>query len=300
MGNVIYVANISRAAAFRFAHPRRQLQPVTLHLFDYSTGVTYVYENWQGGNPGKPLSQRPIRDGNTLHEVYEMIRAIGRDEPGTLSQLHCFTHGTPEQGVTLGPYGEERQPQFDHAMKKGTEKADDFIKAFAADALIKLWGCGFQPPAKKLTLDYWRTKNKARRLKIQQSIEGRIRGMYALRFSEFVGVTIWAAPPGWKAAMDLPLGAPYVDFWDPDTGPMPGTRWWRVSPDFVKGAGAEFYRRILHAEIDPVGYVGVNESMSLAPEPDSVLEAQTEADVLAAEAEATALEGLAEYPGLPA
>ncbi len=277
MLKVIYVVNTSKAAAFKYAHPRSHPEPVTLYVFDYcldGSGNILIYEGWTAGAPAKPTRRIPIKSFRTLSDVYDTITSIGGTEPGTVSELHFFTHGTPECGVTSMPYGESTRAEFERVLKKGTERGDLFAAGFSRPALIKLWGCGWQPDARELTLSYWRTNNKTKRRTIQQRIEARIRGMYAFRLSELLDRTVWASPPGWKSSMDLPPNAPYIDYWDAEFGPQLGSMWWRVAPEFAKGAGAQFYSRVLNAYIDPVGYVGINDAMSKAPEPPEMLRAE--------------------------
>lgn len=270
---VIYVTNISRLAAFKYAHPRSHMVPVDLYLFDYigCRNMIDIYENWQKWTPGKMPKPKHKRISTCVYlvDLYKIIASFGRTEPGSVIELHFFTHGSPEIGVTQLPIGESTRASFERAIKK-VGKAD-FKAAFAKDALIKLWGCGEQFGARQLTLSYWVTASKEGRKRIQQRVEARIRGTYAFRLSELLGITVWAPPLGWKTSMDLPSQCSYIDNWDPQTGPDHKSCWWRVSSGFLEDCGALFYTTVLGAKIDPVGYVGINDQMSKAP-PPKVLE----------------------------
>jgi hypothetical protein len=270
---VIYVTNTSREAAFKYAHPRSHAEPVDLYLFDYidCRNIIDIYENWRRWMPGgipKPKHKR-ISTCVYLIDLYEMIASFGRTDPGSVIELHFFTHGSPENGVTQLPVGESNRESFERTINRVGK--EDFKAGFAKDALVKLWGCGEQFGARQLTLSYWATDNKEGRKKIQQRVEKRIRGMYAFRLSELLGIMVWAAPPGWKTSMDLPAQYSYIDYWDPQTGPNQNSCWWRVAPNFLEDCGALFYTAVLGARIDPVGYVGINDQMSKAP-PPKVLE----------------------------
>jgi len=52
-----------------------------------------------------------------------------------------------------------------------------------------------------------------------------------------------------------------------------GQSWTLPSIEF-QSRGAEFYRKILGAQIDPVGYVGINDKMSLVNPPDGIIAAE--------------------------
>lgn len=80
--------------------------------------------------------------------------------------------------------------------------------------------------------------------------------------------------------MALPRGSTYTGAWDAEFGPPADASWWRVAPEFVNGHGAEFYRRVLKARLDPVGYVGINDAMSKAPEPAEFIRVEAETDDL--------------------
>jgi hypothetical protein len=281
MPHAIYVTNTSVAAAFRYAHPRSPDEATTLLVYDYSVpgaARVLVYERWLGSRPAKPDRIEALAYTSDLLPLYRRLAALGAANPKSVTQLHFFTHGIPERGVTGGPRGEWDRREWERVLPPGSALHRDCIGAFAANAMLKLWGCGVQPEAQRLTLSYWSTRNEKRRAAIQGRVEARIRGMYALRLSETLDQTVWAAPPGWRSSMDLPPGANYVDFWDEDCGPVVGSMWWRVSPEFVRGLGAEFYRTVLQAEIDPVGYVGINRRMSTAAPPARILEAEATAE----------------------
>ncbi len=220
MQKVFYVSNVNTDAAFKYAHPRWHEEPVTLYLFDYSGArAILIYECWNGGKPEKPTKREPLKDTLTLSDLYAKIISIGKAESGTIIELHFFTHGNAECGVVVIPRGEGDRREFNRVLAKDGDRGRFFSKAFDANPTVKLWGCGAQPEAKELTLDYWRTTNKKKRNKIQERIEMRIRGMYAFRLSELLETVVWASPIGWSSAMDLPHAAPYYDHWDEDTGP---------------------------------------------------------------------------------
>ncbi|GIK73611.1 MAG: hypothetical protein BroJett021_25990 [Chloroflexota bacterium] len=286
MNKAFYVTNTSVEAAFRYAHPRWHNQPITLYVFDYcpnSSGRVLVYDNWQGGRPQKPTRTQPISTYATLTDFYNNIIAIGESEPGTVTELHFFTHGDPSCGIVLGPWSECTKTEFDRVLGKGTKRGDNFSKAFQPGALIKLWGCASGvdgPKVKQLTLGYWKTDSKTRRRAIQQRVESYIRGMYAWRLSFLLDQTVWATPYGWSSAMGLPPRAAYFDYWDVEFGPRSDSMWWRVSPLFVAGRGAKFYREVLKTKIDPVGYVAINDAMSKAPEPAEFIKVEVDTDDL--------------------
>ena len=276
-GTVIYVVGdggispIPRRAAFQYAHPRKYPGGVTLTLFDYRARRILSYQDWRSwnGTEPKPTSSRTLNDHRTPADIYSEIESIGINTPGGLRTVHFFTHGTPELGFTQGPHGRYGKAGFKRDFAHINFKA--FKRAFSNDELIKFWGCGAQFGTRADTLLYCATNNWHARLKTQIKVESRIRGMYARRLATWLGRTVWAAPPGWSTAMDQPANKPYIDRWDPYIGPDPNSRWWRVHPSFLKGSGARFYRNVLKAQIDPVGYVGITEQMSKAPPPPITL-----------------------------
>lgn len=277
MNKVFYVSNISVNAAFRYAHPRYHDPPAILYVFDYASYKISVYNNWQGGKPQKPSYMKVINDCATLIELYDTIISLGKSEPGSVSELHFFTHGDPNTGVTLLPYGEDKY-KFNRVIGKDTKRGEGLINAFSSSALIKLWGCSGNYLVQDLTLSYWKTNNKERRRNIQQRVESFIRGMYAWRLSCLLNLTIWSTPIGWSSSMDMPPKSVYNGNWDEQTGPEPNSMWWRISSQFVKGRGAEFYKKILKANLDPVGYVGINDEMSLRPEPAELIKVEANID----------------------
>lgn len=277
---IIYVTNVGRLPAFRYAHPRAHAEPVDLYLFDYIDWVAGgtnayidIFENWQSWNPGAlPKAKRErISDSSDLRDLYKKIARFGKQDPGSLIELHFFTHGIPEAGVSFSPMGEQNEPQFQRALNKVGK--DDFKAAFSRDALVKLWGCASyqaniqQQSRRKLTLSYWVTSQPKSRKKIQAEIESYLRGTYAFRLSRLLDLTIWATPLGWSSSMDVPANATYIDYWDPVTGPDPQSKWWRVDRSFLRDCGSMFYQDVLKAKIDPVGYVGINDAMSQAAQP---------------------------------
>lgn len=277
MNKVIYVTNTSVDAAFRYAHPRWHSEAATLYLFDYcvpGSARVWRYDGWRSGRPTKASDSRALSTFGTLKDVYETIVGIGRSDSQTLIELHFFTHGDPSCGVVVMPRGECTKAEFNRVLNKDSERGQAFAKAFHPQALVKLWGCAGVSEARQLALGYWKTDSRARRRVIQQGVEKYIRGMYAWRLSFLTDRTVWTAPPGWSSSMALPRGGAYTGVWDTETGPPADASWWRVAPAFVNGRGAEFYRRVLKAQLDPVGYVGVNDVMSKASEPAEILKAE--------------------------
>jgi len=265
---------IFRSAAFRYAHPRKFSNGIDLIIFDYHNDRIELFPDWKGWDgkvpPPKGPFQRLRRSPHPV-ELYNKIASLGGSDPGCLIGLHFFTHGTFENGFSFGPVG----PSSENAFFQQFHGVDlwAFKAAFSRNALIKLWGCGGHAGSvsdqfniKNLTLSYCAIRNKKTQDKRQAQIEAHIRNMYARRLAYLLDLTVWATPPGWSSEIDLPHNRPYIDEWNPQTGPNKNSCWWRVDR-FLDGDGAYFYRDILGASIDPTGYVGITEQMSQAPPP---------------------------------
>lgn len=146
------------------------------------------------------------------------------------------------------------------AGQEGTQ----FAKAFTSDALIKLWGCVAPATPRRALQKYWSLPKGAKgdqlRLAVLSFYLLELDNSYPMRMALTLNLPVWAAPLGFgsNAFNKIPtnreeLEVTYRGNFPPD---LTKDQWWRVSWFFRnQDRGAEFYRDVLKARIDPIDYV---------------------------------------------
>ncbi|WP_395703596.1 hypothetical protein [Aquabacterium sp.] len=281
MREVIYVRGgptyrpIAAEAAWCFAHPRGVRAPTLLTHFDYVLGLRRHWFNWTGTLPPTtaPGLSLPITG---VEDLYDYIKTSGDTQPGSIGELHFFTHGYEGGPVLvntedrLGDPNSRDPNDLDPRIKDfgidtvlGGANGQRFKRAFAGDALIKLWGCTHLEKYRGMVKhQYFGTRDAQKKKRIKAAYQAFIeQSTYQYALCKALGMRVYAAPLGWGTNPHLPKpNAPYADTWPPAAR----NRWWRVSPTFWQDHGADFYRRVLGADIDPVGYVGYTPSIVTA------------------------------------
>lgn len=288
--------DIASQYPWRYAHPRTARSATRLVLFDCQTLRKKVWNDWSGTYPppGAPAAVSVI--GRGILDIYDHVKALGRTAPGSLVELHFFTHGWTggpvlrnTYEVTVGPTQNARDPDdvdprlkdFRIASVVGGANGQLFRRAFARTALVKLWGCNSEGAYQGLVAGYYkaaRLRESRKRLALQRrfkaSFQDRLkRESYALAMSRLIGLDVYAAPAGWGSNV-LPVGysgqaafdrktsgqAKYVGRWVPSRGEL----WWTAGAWFEPLKGLRFYRDVLRARLDPVNFVAYNDALVVA------------------------------------
>lgn len=273
---------------WHYVHPRTRRSNTKLTLFDYVEGSYKQWLNWDGRQPPgrSPNAQVSIRDGATkcgsIISLYNYIKSIGVKAPRSISELQFFTHGWHEGPIIIDSDedetyandhtrrdpndGDTRLKDFDIADVLGGKSGEKFSKAFARNALIKLWGCDYVQEHRDKVRSFYEVKTtREKKRKLDSYLTYIWDSTYAFKLAKLLGVPVYAAPLGWGTNPSLPFGiegkvaletkAKYRGIWPP----RKGDQWWRVSPFFRPNRGFEFYNRILRAQMDLLDYVAYME-----------------------------------------
>jgi hypothetical protein len=210
--------------------------------------------------------------------LYDYVKGLGRAAPGSIRELHFFTHGWHEGPIIAdtdedeahGANPLERDPNdkdtrlkdFDIPTILGGPAGALFKAAFSTTALVKLWGCTREQQHRDKVLAYLHSKDAKEREQLLRSYLQYLRdSTYQFKLQKLLKLPVYAAPLGWGTDPRLPVGidgqkalkahAEYRGKWPPTKG----DRWWRVSPFFRPDGGFDFYQTVLGAQMDPVDYV---------------------------------------------
>ena len=295
MATVIYVRGdgISRKYPWMYAHPRTSRSDTELVLFDYVRGKKERWRNWNGALPPQTSADEKIKLRKGVHDLYDHIKEVGRLKPGSIIELHFFTHshggGIPvlldtneEEGTPSGRRDpadlDPRLKDFKIATVLGGAQGQNFRKAFARSALVKLWGCSSEGYFQRTIIDFYKlaklkdtTKRQERQKRAKKRHQTQIKDLvFSYALSKLLGFSVYGSPAGWgtnalpqgysgKVAVELKKSgrAKYVGNWPPRKGEV----WWSVSAYFHPMKGYDFYKNILNASFDPVGYVAYSDAL---------------------------------------
>jgi hypothetical protein len=287
---------------WQYAHPRIKRSNTKLTLFDFAEGKFKQWFNWGGEQPPQKNGRRmsPTNEFSMLDNsekcasvlaLYSYIRSIGDIAPGSLVELHFFTHGWREGPILIdtdqSDQYEGNQKQRDPKDKDPRNKDFDipdvlsgkngirFRKAFSSKALVKLWGCSYEQDHRDQVINFYQIKNDKEKKRILDAYLLAIQDTYQFKLHKAIGIPVYAAPLGWGTNPYLPFGIQgktaaemadaklegdkpkYRGIWPPHKG----DRWWRVSSFFHPDKGYEFYQKVLGASMDLLDYVAYTDSI---------------------------------------
>jgi hypothetical protein len=318
MAEVIYVRGgkttdpAPEEQVWQNAHPRGKRSNTKLTLFDYAEGKRKYWRNWNGDQPPS-VAPDGTAGVSSVIDLYEYIKSLGDSSPGTLTELHFFTHADEKGPILIDTYDNSADPNARDANDKdprikdfsigtvlGGPQATRFKKAFAPSSLVKLWGCThLEQYRQMIRRDYYQSKKSSARKAAKENYQRFIRdATYQYALHRAIGIPVYAAPLGWGTNPHLPFGiqgqeaidkVPNARFrgkWPPSKG----DRWWRVSPFFRPDKGYAFFQKVLGAKMDILDYVGYTEEVITA----SYIDLSDEGEIQLAEYPA---EYSSEYPG---
>lgn len=163
------------------------------------------------------VERRQNADSISILHVYGHIDALGRTHPGSVRQLHFFSHGYKCGPVLLNTYDNsdsdardptDKDPRTKDFLPSNLARFSNFKAAFMRDAYVKAWGCFGSDIVDKL-----RAVSKTKDIDEQVPVKGQdytyssadvIRELrrdtlpdsYMVQFCKTIGVDGWSAPPG--------------------------------------------------------------------------------------------------------
>src|SRR5512142_427602 len=78
---------------WRFAHPRGPRTNTALTLFDYAEKRLKRWPAWNGDQPPQTPPATPVPITH-VRDLYNYIKGLGSTAPGSVTELHFFTHGS--------------------------------------------------------------------------------------------------------------------------------------------------------------------------------------------------------------
>lgn len=182
-------------------------------------------------NPHSEQELRKTTDSISITDVYAYINAIGRHAPGTLTQLHFFSHGYSKGPVLLNTDDDSKSSARDSGDKDPRYK--DFFKtnikenwphlpqAFSTGARVKSWGCFTDEYVRKRINAIKHTKSRTEEVEyegamisrdsVMMVVDDALYGSYVMAFVDMFGVDAWGPAPGTSAKYKTDSHHMYVD-----------------------------------------------------------------------------------------
>lgn len=219
------------------AIPRAITDHTVVSMFDFRTGNLEQYikgiDGWhrmqrvmQGHERPdikKPksddaLARRQRADCISILDVYGHLSTLGRTHPGSVKQLHFFSHGYSMGPVLLNTYDNtksndardptDKDPRTKDFLPVNLAHYPNLQAAFVRDAYVKAWGCFGSDIVDKL-----RAVSRTTDINQQVRVKGRnetwssadvivelrrdiLPDSYMVEFCKAIGVDGWSAPPG--------------------------------------------------------------------------------------------------------
>jgi hypothetical protein len=232
----IYHGRTDLGATPNLSIPRAITDLTVVSMFDFRTGnldkcikgidgwhrISRAMQGSERPDIAKPksddaLERRQNADSISILHVYQHIDALGQTQPGSVRQLHFFSHGYRDGPVLLNTYDNikgdardptDKDPRTKDFLPSNLARFSNFKAAFMRDAYVKAWGCFGSDMVKKL-----RAVSRTKNIDEQVSVKGQphtyssadvIRELrrdtlpdsYMVQFCQTIGVDGWSAPPG--------------------------------------------------------------------------------------------------------
>jgi hypothetical protein len=278
-------------------------EPVDLVFFDYPAGKLKVWKNHtlkRGKAPTAapdseteltPKVKIRLHDGTTddanpdRPSVLALYEWVKKQPKASIRSLQVFSHGWQggpiiwnssefdPAGDLLHPLdGKDRDPNdtdfrirdFVGSNPLAGAEGRKFADAFAADALIKLWGCvapeGVRGQMQRFIRAPRGSRGDATRAAHLQDYLDAIGRSFPMEMAVRLDLAVWASPLGYgsEPGSKVPtnrgeVSVKYRGAFRPD---LKKDRWWRVSWFFRnQDRGARFYQDVLKARVDAVDFI---------------------------------------------
>src|SRR3989442_9196778 len=124
---------------WHYAHPRIKRTNTTLTLFDYAESKYKQWSDWSGELPPfkngakvAPTRDVSISSGTercaSVLALYDYIKSLGQTAPGSIMELHFFTHGWHEGPILIDT--DEDEAHQNNATQRDPKDKDTRLKDF--------------------------------------------------------------------------------------------------------------------------------------------------------------------------
>lgn len=217
-------------------------------IFDFATGDAVeqirgvkgwhnMYEFMCGtqrphtANPHTEMELRKSTDSISITHVYAYIERLGRDAPGTLAQLHFFSHGfsrgpillnTDDDSKTSDRDPGDKDPRYKDLVEVNIKEHWPHLpQAFAADARVKSWGCFTDEYVRKRINAIKHTKSSDEEVEyegvmisresVMTMVDDALYASYPMAFVNKLGLDVWGPAPGTSSKYKLDSHHMYID-----------------------------------------------------------------------------------------
>jgi hypothetical protein len=235
--------------------PNRKIDRVifdhtVVSIFDFATGDVHeqirgvkgwhdMYEFMCGtqrphtANPHSDQELRKSTDSISIVDVYEYIDRIGRDAPGTLAQLHFFSHGYSRGPILLNTDDDVGSKSTDRDPGDKDPRYKDFLQtnikgrwphlpqAFAPGARVKSWGCFTDEYVRKRINAVLHTKSRTEEVEyegtminrdsVMMAVDDALYASYVMAFVDRFGLDVWGPAPGTSSKYKADSHHMYID-----------------------------------------------------------------------------------------